>query len=71
VFNDRDWLNVELTFDSDSDVTTWDMAGFRAGVAANYMRLVVFKQVKLTMVRPRYIYANSDKNMLFVEAGKF
>jgi hypothetical protein len=46
------------------------MAGFRAGIYSNFMRLVVFKQVKLTMVRPRYIYANSDKNMLYVEAGK-
>ncbi len=56
VFNDKDFVDIELTFDE----ITWDSA-YRS-------RVVVYKQIVLTKIRPAYVYTSSTNNEIILQA---
>ena len=49
VFSDKDFVSIELTFDE----ITWD--------TAKNSRVVVYKQIVLTKIRPSFVYTGSTE----------
>ena len=59
IFNDKDWLTVEVTF----DYITWAMS--------DKVRIVVVKRPILTQVRPLYSYVGREDNEIFLTGGVY
>ena len=58
IFDDKDNVLVELTFDE----ITWTLA--------NDKKLTVYKQVVLTRVWPTYVYLDEAETEIYIEAGE-
>ena len=54
VFNDKDFVSIELTFDE----ITWD--------TAQDSRVVVYKQIVLTKIRPSFVYTGSTEREVVI-----
>lgn len=59
IFNDKDWVTVEITF----DYITWAMC--------DAVRPVVVKRPVLTQVRPLYSYVDRADNEIFLTGGVY
>ena len=59
VFDDKDWVTVEVTFDDIS----WALS--------ETVRLVIMKRPRITQVRPLYSYVGRENNEIFLEGGKY
>lgn len=58
VFFDKDWVEVELSFDD----ITWDKS--------DKHKLVVYKEIVIEQLRPNVVYTNKEGNDIFFNLGE-